>query len=149
VASGAVIPFREGFESTMWLVNTATGTVFGTADAFVPAHDLAASQGLAEALALGIERVLPLVEGQVTDHDGSSVMTDLGETTRVQPEMAIWVFDPGPEIRHPTTGDLLGRDGHIVADAVIDRVLPAASRAILVDRGRRSQVHAGQRVVTR
>jgi len=149
VANGAVVPFREGFESTMWLVNTATGTIFGATDGFVPAHDLAASQRLAEALALGMERILPLVEGQVTDREGSSVITDLGEPTHVQPEMAIWVFEPGPEIRHPTTGDLLGRDGHIVADAVIDRVLPAASRAILVDPGCRSQVHAGQRVVTK
>jgi len=149
VANGVVVPFREGFESTVWLVNTATGTIFGTADGFIPAHDLAASQGLAEALALGMERVLPLVEGRVTDHDGRWVMTDLGEPTRVQPEMTIWVFEPGPEVRHPTTGELLGRDGHIVADAVIDRVLPAASRASLVDAERRPQVHNGQRVVTK
>jgi len=149
VANGAVVPFREGFESTVWLVNTATGTIFGTADGFIPTHDLTGTHGLAEALALGMERVLPLVEGQVTDRGRTWVMTDLGQATRVQPEMAIWIFDAGPEIHHPTTGALLGRDGHIVTDAVIDRVLPGASRATLLDPERRSQVHTGQRVVTK
>jgi len=149
VADGAVVPFREGFESTVWLVNTATGTIFGTADGFIPTHDLPASHGLAEALALGMERVLPLVEGQVTDRDGRRVVTDLGESTRVQPEMAIWVFESGPEIHHPTTGALLGRNGHIVAAAVIDQVLPAGSRATLVDPERRAQVHTGQSVITK
>jgi hypothetical protein len=149
VANGALVPFREGFESTVWLVNSATGTIFGTADGFIPAHDLAASQAMADELALGMERILPLVEGEVTDRRRSWVVTDLGERSGVRREMAVWLFTPGPEIRHPVTGEVLGRNGRIVAEAVIDKVLPAASRAALVHPTRRSRIHPGQRVITK
>ena len=149
VVVGAVVPFREGFEATLWLVNTATGNIFGEADGFTPARDLTASQGIAEALAVGMEQTLPLVEGWVTERHGGAIVTDLGETTRVKQEMGMWVFEPGPELHHPVTGAPLGHDGHVVAEAVIDEVLPATSRALLVDRARRGAVHAGQRVITK
>lgn len=148
VAIGAVVPFHEGFEATVWLVNTATSNILGEADGFMPARDLTASQGLAEALAVAMEHTLPLVEGWVTDREGTTIVTDLGESTRVKQEMGVWVFEPGPELYHPTTGEPLGRDGHVVTAAVIDQVLPATSRAILVEPGRRSEVRAGQRVIT-
>jgi hypothetical protein len=149
VAIGAVVPFREGFEATLWLVNTATSNILGEADGFMPARDLTASQGLAEALAVAMEQTLPLVEGRVTDRDGATIVTDLGKGSRVKPEMGLWIFEPGPEVHHPVTGEPLGRDGHVIAEAVIERVLPAASRAQLVGSARRSGVHTGQLVITK
>jgi hypothetical protein len=149
VANGALVPFREGFEATVWLVNAATSNILGVADGFMPARDLTASQGLAEALAVAMEQTLPLVEGVVTDRDGAVVVTDLGTDTHVKREMGIWVFEPGPSVRHPTTGEPLGRDGHVIAEATIERVLPTTSRALLIEPDSRSEVRAGQRVITK
>jgi hypothetical protein len=149
VAAGALVPFHEGFEATVWLVNAATSHLLGIADGFMPARDLTASRGLAEKLAVAMEQTLPLVEGEVIDRDAAAIVTDLGETTRVKPEMGLWVFEPGPQLHHPTTGVPLGRDGHVIAEAVIDQVRPTTSRAVLVDPARRSEIHAGQRAITK
>jgi hypothetical protein len=75
-----------------------------------------------------IER-FPHVEGEVVEVRGKTVTLSVGRRQGVVPGMAVSLIRPGREIRHPKTGELLGRTEEPVGRATVTQVFDTVSTA--------------------
>lgn len=81
------------------------------------------------ALVDGALALFPRLEGDVLEIQGKSLTLSLPRRSGVQPGLGLEVFQEGREIRHPKTGQLLGRAEQIVGQATVTQVLEGYSVA--------------------
>jgi hypothetical protein len=129
VLTGSAFRHREGLELFTRLINVETGTILATSDVFGTNFAASGVRTLCEGLAFKVEREFPLVHGWLVKRDGTRLITDLGRKDGVRPEMKIWLYVDGPELRHPVTGALLGQDHRVIGQAELSDVFERTSTA--------------------
>jgi len=150
VLAGSAFRHREGLELFARLINVETGTVLATSDVFGTDLEPTEVRRLCQGLAFKVEREFPLVHGWVVKRDGTRLITDLGKQDGVHPEMKIWLYVDGLELRHPVTGALLGRDHEVLGEAELADVAERSSIATSLGEIRNpADVEKPLRVVTR
>jgi hypothetical protein len=96
--------------------------------------------------------LFPQPQGEVVEVNGASLTLSVGASTNARPGLVLEVFREGHEIRHPRTGQVLGRAENVVGSAVIERVFDAYSIATFsgpeAQAGDRVRVPAGKVKVT-
>jgi len=91
------------------LVNTETAEVLTANDAYGKPNDPEELRKMAAKIAVAVYNAMPLAQGTVIKVETSEFMVDLGEDKGLKKGMKVVVFKEGEEIKHPVTGELLGR----------------------------------------
>ncbi len=88
--------------------------------------------------------LFPPVEGDVVEAQGAALTLSVGRSSGVRPGLALEVYREGREIRHPKTGQVLGRTEQRLGRAIVSQVFEGYSLAVL--EGAAEGVAAGDRV---
>ena len=83
------------------------------------------------AIAEQVSALFPRVSGEVIEVQGSSVTLGIGKRDGVQPGLELALFRQGRELRHPKTGEVLGRTENAVGRVRVDQVFEAYSTGSL------------------
>lgn len=75
--------------------------------------------------------LFPQVDGDVADVQGPALAIALSRPAESRPGLVLEVFREGREIRHPRTGQVLGRAEQVLGQAVVTRVSDPLSMALL------------------
>lgn len=86
--------------------------------------------------------LFPKVEGEVLEVRGGSVTLDVGQSGGMRPGLAVTFVRPGREIKHPKSGQVLGRVEEPVGRATVSQVQPGFAFA---QAGEGAAVQAGDR----
>ena len=79
------------------------------------------------AIADQVAALFPRVSGEVIEVQGSTVTLSVGKREAVQPGLELTLVRPGRELRHPKTGELLGRTETQVGRLRVEQVFEAYS----------------------
>jgi hypothetical protein len=118
-------------------------TVILAAD--VRAQELAFSRA-AEDAAARLAEAFPLVQGSVVGLEGDRVLIDLGTKQKIHQGMELQVYREGDEVKHPVTGQVLGRRDKRLGLLKVVEVKEGFSEAVLVSRPEGSTITAGDLV---
>lgn len=91
------------------LVDTETSVILTSTDAYGKSGDPEELRKMATKVAVAIYNAMPLAQGTVIKVETSEFMVDLGEDKGLKKGMKVVVFKEGAEIKHPQTGEMLGR----------------------------------------
>jgi len=131
IITGRIFETRTGIEVVGRMIDTETSEILTTEDVYGELKDIPALRSLAEGMAVKFHREFPLMDGLVIECREKSIFTDLGQDV-VKIRRRIIVFREEP-IKHPLTGKVLGSDNEIIGRARITQVMPAMSKAELLE----------------
>jgi hypothetical protein len=92
-----------------------------------PARTPTAPSASLVAIADQVAALFPRVSGEVIEVQGPTVTLGIGKRDGVQPGLELALFRQGRELRHPKTGDLLGRTETHVGRLRVEQVFEAYS----------------------
>lgn len=103
-------------------------------------------------LSVLVEQVValfPKVDGEVIEVQGKSVTLALGQRDGLQPGIELSLYREGRELRHPKTGELLGRTEQALGRVSVGQVFEAYSTGTVVEGseirpGDRARISAGK-----
>ena len=114
-------------------VNTVVALCLLAAAPGAPALELRVSR-VADEAAKEIAGIFPLMQGLVVEVDGNRVLVDLGARQGAYEGMELEVHREGEEIKHPVTGQLLGRRDVRLGVIRVMEVNEEYSEAVVVSR---------------
>ena len=103
-------------------------------------------------LSVLVDQVLalfPKVDGDVIEVQGSIVTVAIGKKDGLLPSVELSLYREGRELRHPKTGEVLGKTEQVVGRMVVQQVLEAYATGTMsqpgdVQAGDRARVSAGK-----
>ena len=95
-----------------------------------------------DGLASKIAKSFPLVEGIVIDRDGDTILSDIGNTTKIKKDMGAILYRKGKEIKHPVTGKSLGWDTVMLGEGRFEDIQEDFSRIILDGENEKEDIRA-------
>ncbi len=147
---GHVLETPHSVEAVARVVDTETAEVMVIKDAFSEDKSLESIRAMMEGLAYKLKQGLPLVEGTVLRCEGNCYYLNVGSNEGLLPEQKFILFREGPEIRHPATGLLLGREIEILAEGRIQEIYDdMCSARVTEDRIKACQIQASDQVITK
>ncbi|RJQ78982.1 MAG: hypothetical protein C4519_11585 [Desulfobacteraceae bacterium] len=130
-AAGSLVKTRMGIEAISRIVDTETGEVLETTDAYAEDNGLSGLKALAETLALKIHREFPLANGTVLQKQGGMIATDLGpDEIRAQRRLIVYREIP---VHFPGSGRRAGSDFEVLGHARVVQCQERVSKAELQD----------------
>lgn len=118
----------------------------------LPSVSSAQTGSTLSALATEVVSLFPKVDGDVIEVRGGEVTVALGKREGVQPGIELSLYRPGRELRHPKTGEVLGRTEQSLGRMRITQTFEAYSIGTLaagrVVPGDRARISAGPIAVT-
>lgn len=145
VITGRIIEGRAGLEIVARLIDTETSEILAIYDVYDEVKDVPALRNLAEGLSLKLLRDFPLLDGNVVDHKGNYIFTDLG-AAKIGPQKRLIVYREEP-LKHPVSGKILGSDNLILGRARVNQVMPEISKGEIVS-GESSAIKTMDKVIT-
>lgn len=115
IVAGSLVETRNGVEIVSRVIDTETAEILCTADVYGENKTLPGLKFLARALALKLLREFPLVEGQVIDKRGDTIITDL-TLGKLRAQRRILIYAEHPVI-HPDTNQSMGMDHEVLGGA--------------------------------
>jgi hypothetical protein len=118
-----------------------------------PSRSTATPSASLAAIADQVSALFPRVAGDVIEVNGSTVTVGVGKRDGVQSGLELTVFRQGRELRHPKTGEVLGRAETTVGRLRIEQVFEAysigtAAPGIQVMTGDVARISAGKQRIT-
>lgn len=111
--------------------------------------DIASIEASVGKVAIAIYNDLPLVEGYVVQVESDQVFLDLGSEKGIRKGTKCVLFKEGKEIKHPVTGEILGRKVTKLGEVVVVQVQEKLSIAKFVEGKSHEKVSSGDRVVVK
>ncbi len=106
------------------------------------AQEMAFSRAAEEA-ARRIADAFPVLQGSVVGVEGDRILIDLGAKQKVYEGMELQVYREGDEVKHPVTGQVLGRRDKRLGLLRVVEVKEGFSEAVLVSRQEGATITAG------
>jgi TolB-like protein len=104
------------------VIDTESAAIVVAQDIYSSSSDAQSVKSAVDNLARKITQELPLVEGYVIQIDVLKVILDNGRNSGLKKGMKCVVYKEGGEIKHPLTGEILGKDTIILAEVLITDV---------------------------
>jgi hypothetical protein len=128
-------------------VNTETAEVVTACDAYGRSEEPEEMRKLAAKVAIGVYNAMPLVEGTIIKSDASECMVDLGADQGMKKGMRLVAFKQGEEIKHPVTGEVLGKKPTKLGELVLRDVQARFGTAEVITR--EGSISMGDKVVVK
>jgi hypothetical protein len=96
-----------------------------------------------------VQALFPKVDGEVLEVQGTTLTLSLGQRDGLVPGVELSVYREGRELRHPKTGEILGRTEQVLGRVAVQQVFEAYATGTLVQAadvrpGDRARVSAGK-----
>jgi len=100
-------------------IDTETAMIIVAHDAYSARSDVQSVKKTVAYLAKKFVSSLPLIQGSVIRIDGGNVMVDVGRTGGLKKGVKCTIYREGKEIKHPVTGEILGKETTIIGEIQI------------------------------
>ncbi len=121
IVMGSVVLTQNGSVSIdARVIDTESARIIIARDAYAGSSDIQSVKNAVENLAHALVQDLPLVDGFVIQVNGEQIMLDKGLTSGLKPGMKCIIYREGKEIRHPITGEILGRETKIIGTVLVN-----------------------------
>ena len=101
------------------VIDTESAAIIVAHDAYTGSSDAQSVKNAVENLARKITESLPLVEGYVIKIDGSKLILDIGRVGGLKKGMKCVIYKEGAPIKHPITGETLGKETKILGEVLV------------------------------
>ncbi|MCK4976368.1 MAG: hypothetical protein KAS36_05520, partial [Anaerolineales bacterium] len=102
-----------------------------------------------ENLARKITEDLPLIEGFIIKIDGEDLILDVGRNGGLRKGMKCHVYREGKEIKHPISGEILGKETKILGEILVKDVFDKYCVSIILNKELGSMISLGDKFLTK
>ena len=102
------------------VIDTESAAIIVTQDVYSGSSDAQSVKNAIENLANKIVGELPLVEGYIIRIDGGEVILDIGRTGGLRKGMKCIIYKEGAPIKHPITGEILGKETKVLGEVLVN-----------------------------
>lgn len=131
-------------------IDTESGTIIIAHDAYSGSADVLSVKNTVENLANKFTQSLPLVEGTViqVNTDGT-ILLDGGRRAGLKRGLKCIIYKEGPELRHPISGEVLGRNTIILGEVLVIESLDKFCTAKIIKSTEGQQITLGDKFLTK
>ncbi len=115
------------------VIDTESAAIIVAQDAYSGSADAQSVKNTVENLARKITESLPLVEGFVIRIDGDRYILDAGRIAGLKKGMKCIVYKEGAVIKHPITGEVLGKETKIMGELLVTNAYDKFSEAKILE----------------
>ncbi len=101
------------------VIDTESAAIIVAHDAYTGSSDAQSVKNAVENLARKITESLPLVDGYVIRIDGSELIIDVGRNGGLKRGMKCVIYKEGAPIKHPITGEILGKETNVIGEVLV------------------------------
>jgi TolB-like protein len=101
------------------VIDTESAAIIVAQDAYTGSSDAQSVKNAVENLARKITESLPLVDGYVIRIDGPELIIDVGRNGGLKKGMKCIIYREGAPIKHPITGEILGKETNIIGEVLV------------------------------
>ncbi len=131
------------------VIDTESAKIIVAQDAYSRSTSVQSVKSATQDLANKITENLPLLQGFVIQTPGNGeLMLDIGRTAGLRKGMKCIVYKEGKEIKHPVTGEVLGKETSILATITISEVYDKYAMARVSDTIK-GNISVGDRFITK
>ena len=145
IVTGAVISYPQGMDMVVKILETESATI-KVADRLSGGSSAALFRKIPSFVA-GIVQQFP-IEGLIIQQRGKKVTLDIGQTAGVSKGMNFKVYEEGQFIKHPVTGDVLGREKTQIGFVTVTEVQEKLAFAKVTKEEPNQKVSLSHRVVS-
>lgn len=138
---------RDGGKVSARVIDTETSETIVARSEAVDGTDLEDFEKAVESLAILIYNELPIVEGFVVSAEGDTYYIDVGSLKGVRKGSKCVAYRDGKEIKHPTTGEVLGKQVTKLGELVVVEVQQKVAQVRVVDK--EHDIKVGDKIVVK
>ena len=101
------------------VIDTESAAIIVAHDAYTGSSDAQSVKNAVENLARKITESLPLVDGYVIRIDGTELIIDVGRNGGLKKGMKCVIYKEGAPIKHPITGEILGKETNVIGEILV------------------------------
>jgi hypothetical protein len=101
------------------VIDTESAAIIVAHDAYTGSSDAQSVKNAVENLARKITESLPLVDGYVIRIDGAELIIDVGRNGGMKKGMKCVIYKEGAPIKHPITGEILGKETDVIGEVLV------------------------------
>jgi curli biogenesis system outer membrane secretion channel CsgG len=101
------------------VIDTESAAIIVAHDAYTGSSDAQSVKNAVENLARKITESLPLVDGYVIRIDGTELIIDVGRNGGMKKGMKCVIYKEGAPIKHPITGEILGKETDVIGEVLV------------------------------
>ena len=115
------------------VIDTESAKIIVAEDVYSGSSDAQSVKNAIENLANKIVEELPLVEGYIIRIDGTEVILDVGRRGGLKRGMKCIIYKEGADIKHPITGEVLGKETKVLGEVLVKDAFDKYSVANILD----------------
>lgn len=151
IIMGSVAATRSGSISIdARAIDTESATIIVALDAYSSSADALSVKNTVENLAHKFTESLPLVSGTVIQvNNDNTILLDVGRTGGLRKGLKCIIYKEGPELRHPITGELLGRETIQLGEVLIIESMEKFATAKIIKTENGQVISIGDQFLTK
>lgn len=151
IIMGSVAATRSGSISIdARAIDTESATIIVAHDAYSGSADALSVKNTVENLAHKFTESLPLVSGTIIQvNTDNTILLDVGRTGGLKKGLKCTVYKEGPELRHPISGELLGRKTIILGEVLIVESMEKFATAKIIKSESGQTISMGDKFLTK
>lgn len=148
---GSVAATRSGSISIdARAIDTESATIIVAHDSYSGNADALSVKTAVENLANKIAQSIPLVEGSVIQvNQDNTILLDGGRHAGLRKGLKCIIYKEGPELKHPISGEVLGRKTIIIGEVLVTESLDKFATAKLIDTTKGQSMSMGDKFLTK
>ncbi len=115
------------------VIDTESAAIIVAHDAYTGSSDAQSVKNAVENLARKITESLPLVDGYVIKINGEQLILDVGRNGGLKKGMKCVIYKEGAPIKHPITGEILGKETTVLGEVLVTDSFAKYSVAITLN----------------
>jgi len=131
------------------VIDTESAAIIVAQDIYSGSSDAQSVKNAVENLARKITEDLPLIEGFIIKIDGDNMILDVGRNGGLKKGMKCHVYREGQEIKHPITGEILGKETKILGELLVTEVFDKYSVSKVLNKEIGSIISLGDKFLTK
>ncbi len=143
----SAVQSRDGGKVSARIIDTETGETIVARSEQVEGSDVEDFEKAVDALAIMIYNELPIVEGFIVSAEGETFYVDVGSLKGVRKGSKCVAFREGKEIKHPSTGEVLGHQVTKLGELVVVQVQQKVAQVRIVDK--EQAIKVGDKIVVK
>jgi tetratricopeptide (TPR) repeat protein len=131
------------------VIDTESAAIIVAQDIFTGSSDAQSVKNAVENLAKKITEDLPLIQGFIIKIDGEELILDAGRNGGLKKGMKCHVYREGKEIKHPISGEILGKETKILGEILVTEVFDKYSVSKVLNKELGAVISLGDKFLTK
>ena len=131
------------------VIDTESAAIVVAQDVYTGSSDAQSVKNAVENLARKLTEDLPLIEGFIIKIDGENLILDVGRNGGLKKGMKCHVYREGKEIKHPISGEILGKETKILGVILVKEVFDKYCVSKILNKELGSVISLGDKFLTK